>query len=145
MGDGEHPGAITHAEICVDARPAAWVGRCHRFVWTPNVEKWGGVYWQYPDGNWGDKPGLELPAGATKVAFEAWGGHGGEVVSFMVGMMAVDGFELKLDKVVLGPTPKSYEIPLGSTSYGKVVGAFGWVAGDSAAAVTLHLDNVRWE
>lgn len=145
MGDGSKPGGISHAEICADPRPAEWKGRCHRFIWTPGSEKWGGVYWQYPDGNWGAQPGLEVPKGATKVSFYAWGAKGGEVVSFMAGMMAVDGFELKKDKAVLTATPTQYVIDLGATSYDKVVGGFGWAAGESATSVTVYVDDVRWE
>ena len=46
---------------------------------------WAGIYWQYPENNWGDKgPGLDL-SGATKVTFWARGKNGGEWVKFFVG------------------------------------------------------------
>src|SRR6478735_6852338 len=65
MGDGEHSGAIKDAQMCLPSRPSTWIGHCHRYTWTPSGTAWAGVYWQYPDGNWGDKPGLTIPAGAT--------------------------------------------------------------------------------
>src|SRR5689334_18820261 len=57
MGDGEHPGAIKDGQMCLPSRPSEWIGNCHRYTWTPSGTAWAGVYWQYPDGNWGDKPG----------------------------------------------------------------------------------------
>ena len=100
MGDGENPGAIEDAQTCVDDRPSGWMGFCHLYTWTPTTEAWAGVYWQYPDGNWGDRPGLTVPEGATKITFQAWGANGGESVDFMVGMMPVDGFQVTRTAVI---------------------------------------------
>ena len=145
MGDGESPGAIADAQTCRDDRPTTWMGNCHRYTWTPGTQGWGGVYWQYPDGNWGSQVGLEIPAGATKVSFRAWGATGNEKVDFMVGMMAVDGFELKIADVELGTEPAQFSIDLAGTTYDRVVGGFGWVGHDSTSAVTFGLDDIRWE
>jgi hypothetical protein len=145
MGDGETPGAIVDEMTCHEERPNTWLGRCHRYLWTPGDRLWAGVYWQYPDGNWGDLPGLDLPAGASRVSFRAWGAAGGEVVSFMAGMMAVDGFEVSAMDVALTTEPQAYTIELGEAAYGKVVGGFGWVARDSATPVRFSIDDIRWE
>jgi hypothetical protein len=145
MGDGATPGAIMDLPTCVSPRPAGWVGNCHKFTWTPATVGWGGVYWQFPDGNWGDKQGLLVPAGATKISFQAWGKQGGEKVSFMAGMKAVDGFELKKENVVLTNMPSEYSIDLTGTSYVRVVGGFGWTAAESTVPVTFNVDDIRWE
>jgi hypothetical protein len=145
MGDGESPGSIADAMTCIDDRPASWIGNCHRYTWTPGAAMWAGVYWQYPDGNWGDLPGLEVPAGATKISFRAWGATGNEKVDFMVGMMAVDGFEVKQEAVALTTQPTQYSLTLGSAAYARVVGGFGWVAKDSTTPVTFSIDDIRWE
>jgi hypothetical protein len=145
MGDGESPGGIAVDETCPPSRPSSWVGLCHRYTWTPGDAMWGGVYWQYPDGNWGDRPGLAIPAGATKISFQAWGATGGERVDFMVGMMAVDGFQVTRTSVQLGSAPARYELELSGASYARVVGGFGWVASESADPVTFHIDEIRWE
>jgi hypothetical protein len=145
MGDGSHPGGIMDQTVCIEPRPATWVGHCHQFTWTPGTEMWAGVYWQYPDKNWGDKPGLEVPAGATGISFSAWGKVGGEQVTFVVGMMAVDGFELKKELVTLATTPTEYTIELGSTSYGRVVGGFAWTAEGSTTPITFNVDDIRWK
>ena len=145
MGDGENPGAIEDAMTCLADRPTTWMGRCHHYTWTPTSVEWAGVYWQYPDGNWGDRPGLAIPAGATRVSFRAWGATGTEVVDFMVGMMAIDGFQVDRMEVALGTEPAQYTLELGGASYGRVVGGFGWVTKDSATPVTFGIDDIRWE
>lgn len=145
MGDGENPGAIADAMTCLDSRPTTWLGRCHRYTWTPTTLMWAGVYWQYPDGNWGDLPGLPVPAGATKISFQAWGDTGTEVVDFMVGMMAVDGFQVTQMEVPLSTEPQPFSLELGGASYTRVVGGFGWVVKDSTTPVTFNIDDIRWE
>ncbi len=145
MGDGENPGAIKDAQMCLPSRPTTWIGNCHRYTWTPSGKAWAGVYWQYPDGNWGDKPGLVIPAGATQISFQAWGATGNEKVDFTVGMMAVDGFQVTQAQIALTKDPKKYSIPLGTAAYTKVVGGFGWVAKDATAAITFGIDDIRWE
>ena len=145
MGDGMTPGAIVDSMTCVDDRPSTWMGRCHRYTWTPGTEMWAGVYWQYPDGNWGDMPGLTVPAGASRIAFRAWGAAGGEDVDFMVGMMSVDGFEIAEMDAVLTTEPQEFSLELGATTYAKVVGGFGWVARKSTEPVTFSIDDIRWE
>jgi hypothetical protein len=145
MGDGEHPGAITDAQTCMPARPSTWMGNCHLYTWTPSGTAWAGVYWQYPDGNWGDQPGLPIPAGATQISFQAWGANGGEKVDFMVGMMAVDGFEAKQMGIELTTQPQKFTLSLAGASYARVVGGFGWVAKDATAPVTFGIDDIRWE
>jgi hypothetical protein len=146
MGDGESPGGIKDAAVCASPRPDSWVGHCHQFTWTPGNLMWAGVFWQGPDHNWGDMPGLTIPTGATKVTFEAWGAVGGEKVNFGVGMMAVDLFEAKLEGVVLTTTPTEYTIDLSSASYGaRVVGGFSWAADGSTVPVTFNVDDIRWQ
>jgi hypothetical protein len=145
MGDGEHAGAITDAQTCQPSRPSTWMGNCHRYTWTPSGTAWAGVYWQYPDGNWGDRPGLQIPAGATSISFQAWGAAGGEKVDFMVGMMAVDGFEAKQMGIELTTQPAKYTLSLAGATYSRVVGGFGWVAKDATAPITFGIDDIRWE
>lgn len=46
---------------------------------------WAGVYWQYPENNWGDKGNGYNLAGATVLTFAAKGKIGGERVEFKMG------------------------------------------------------------
>ena len=93
MGDGEDD--LIEDTACA-ARMSGALGQCHRFEWTGGAKGWAGVFWQFPDGNWGTAEGLAVPAGATVVRFDAWGEFGGEVVTFGAGMGDVDGFGEKV-------------------------------------------------
>jgi hypothetical protein len=151
MGDGEHQ-LIKDEAQCAEPRPGSGLGNCHRFTWTPGgagKPGWGGVWWQYPEGNWGNGtpkvPGFEVPKGASSVSFYAWGTTGDEKVTFLVGMgPAVDGFELKLVDVPLTTTPKQYTIDVSGIAYGKVVGGFGWVAGGRTSPLVFSIDDIQW-
>ncbi|MCB9737568.1 MAG: hypothetical protein H6745_33730, partial [Deltaproteobacteria bacterium] len=51
---------------------------------------WGGVVWQSPAGDWGDRPGgLDL-SGAQVLSVWARGARGGERVTFLVGLLGPD-------------------------------------------------------
>ncbi|MFP2907656.1 hypothetical protein ACLESD_21920 [Pyxidicoccus sp. 3LFB2] len=147
MGDGANNLLQDSAE-CAATRPGTAKGNCHKFTWTPGMVGWAGVWWQYPDGNWGTNAnvaGFEVPAGATSLSFYAWGGTGGEVVTFLVGMSAaVDGFNLELKDVALTAEPKQYTIDLSRVRYQKVVGGFGWVAGGRTTPLVLFIDDIQW-
>jgi hypothetical protein len=148
MGDGEKPGGVKDVKECAPDRGNDWKGRCHKFTWTPNdYKKFGGAFWLYPDQNWGvtGVPGLQLPAGATKIVFRAWGAVGGEIVDFGAGIKANDGFEAKLEKVPLTTTPTQYTIDLSAATYSRVIGGFFWAAGDSTVPVTIYLDDIQWQ
>ena len=143
MGDGQNM-LVTDEELCGAQRPADAMGTCHRFTWTPGTEGWAGVYWQHPDMNWGSQSGLALPAGATAVTFTAWGSAGGEIVSFMTGMMDADGFEVK-EELTLTAEPTEYTLSLAGVTYTDVVGGFGWVAEGATSPVEFFVDDIRWE
>jgi hypothetical protein len=143
MGDGETPGAIADG-LCT-SRAGSGRGLCHHFTWSPGAAGWAGVYWQHPDGNWGTRPGLAVPSGASRIRFYAWGARGGETVSFMAGMSKIDRFEVKQDKIALTVTPTQHELSLAATGYTTVVGGFGWVAADATSEVSFFVDDIVWE
>jgi len=144
MGDGVTVGAVTDVPAC-SARQGNGRGRCHRFIWTPGAMGWAGVFWQYPEGNWGTQPGLALAPGAQQVSFFAWGAAGGERVSFFAGMSGVDAFSVSRPDLVLAATPTQYTLDLTGVAYGAaVVGPFGWTTATSTAPVTFFLDDIEW-
>ncbi len=126
---------------CPNRAAAGAVGLCHAFTWTPGAGAFAGVWWQHPDGNWGEAPGLEIAAGATSVSFWAWGKNGGEKVEFLAGY-ASDGFERRSGVFTLTTTPTMYEVDLAGASYVDVAGGFGWVAADGA--LTFYVDGITW-
>lgn len=144
MGDGEH-NLIQDSNECAATRPGAALGDCHKFTWTPGSAGWGGVWWQYPEGNWGTTPGFEVPEGASVLSFYAWGANGDEKVTFLVGMGATaDGFELKTQELTLTTEPKQYTIDVSRVRYRKVVGGFGWVSGGRSSPLVLFIDDIQW-
>jgi len=142
MGDGED--GLVESSPC-PARPSTGQGTCHRFTWTPGDQGWAGVFWQFPDGNWGTAGGLSIPNGARTVRFTAWGDTGTEVVSFGVGMGDVDGFSAELDAVSLTDTPTEYVIDLSEVNYGDVVGGFVWTCDQMGAELVFYIDEIRWD
>jgi hypothetical protein len=97
---------------------------------------WAGIYWQYPENNWGEKPGLNL-VGAKRISFLARGERGGEIVEFISGGIGSDGkphpdaFKRSLGQIPLNKTWTRYVIDLSDLSekdLSSVIGAFAWVA-----------------
>jgi hypothetical protein len=84
MGDGE----VKNAQRIV--LNDGWTEDCHsgptciRIVYKTGDAGFGGVYWLFPDKNWGDEPGRVIE-NAKKVVFWARGEKGGELVDFKVG------------------------------------------------------------
>jgi len=144
MGDGEL-GTIVSAPECAATRPGTAKGDCHKFTYTASNNGWGGVWWQYPELNWGDLPGFEVPDGASVLSFYAWGAQGGEVVKFLVGMSTkADGFSLDTGDQTLTTEPKEYTIDVSRVRYRKVVGGFGWVAGGKPSPMVFYIDDIQW-
>ena len=119
---------------------------CSKITWSPEGATWDGWFFQYPEGNWGDVPGLPITPGATHISFRAWGESGGETVSFGAGMMAVDGFEVSTGDFELTTTPETYTLSLQDVSYDTVAGGFSWYlqANGGTENITFYLDDVQW-
>ena len=141
MGEGE-VGNIS-ADLECPERATGALGLCHHFTYTAGDIGWGGVWWQHPEGNWGDGPGLSMPSGLTSVSFKAWGVSGAEELSFGVGYGAVDGFSVKLSSVTLETSPQRYVIDLAGVPVEQLAGGFYWATeGDSA--IEFYLDDLRF-
>ncbi len=147
MGDGETPGGIAVTEdACNGARAGEGQGACRQFTWRPGRVGWAGVFWQYPEANWGTLPGLAIPAGATEVTLWAWGATGGEEVKFLAGIggAAADGFAAQSAVFTLTTTPTQYRVALPTATLpNELVGAFGWVSGDTGGA-SFFVDDIQW-
>jgi hypothetical protein len=99
MGDGATPGnlVIGTSSGCKE-RPAGARGYCYSFQYVGNapyttpvskstgVCNWAGLFFQYPDNNWGTSPGLPVPSGKlSKVSFQVAVGAGMETMTFQIG------------------------------------------------------------
>ena len=145
MGDAETFGNVTVVDnACDGARAGEANGVCRQFTWVQGSLPWAGVFWQYPDGNWGTQPGLAVPSGATEVTFWAWGASGGEEVKFISGIGDVDGFAAETSFLTLTTTATEYSLPLSSVTIGaEVAGAFGWVI-ETGENVSFFVDDIQW-
>jgi hypothetical protein len=150
MGDGE--GENKKGTDPIDLNDQ-WTQNCHsdptciRVVYHPPSNKWAGVYWQNPDGNWGDEPGRTI-LGAKKLVFWARGDRGGEVVSFKVGGINnkkyKDSLERPLGPVRLTTEWQHYEIDLSDADTSSVIGAFAWIASakGNPNGLTFYLEGI---
>lgn len=130
-----------------------WKENCHsgasclRIVYQPAAKGWAGVYWQSPDGNWGDQPGRKIE-GATKLVFWARGQNGGELIQFKSGGMRgkkyEDSYEKIHEPVALTTDWREFEIPLKGMDTTSVIGAFSWTV-KTNVPLTFYLDGICFQ
>ena len=131
-------------------------GICIQIKYQPNPRGvgWAGIYWQYPDGNWGKVVGRRI-AKAQKIVFWAKGAEGGEVVAFKAGGISdsdkktypyQDTFEVAR-RIKLNREWSSYEISLSGQDLSNVIGAFAWVASRDAnpEGLVFYLDDIQYK
>ncbi len=112
---------------------------------------WAGIYWQFPDSNWGDQLGRNL-TGAQTLKFLAKGKTGGEIVEFksggIQGKKYSDSFDVSLGKIVLKSNWVEYSIDLSHQNLSNVIGAFASIAAatdNPAGVTTFYIANLRFE
>jgi exo-beta-1,3-glucanase (GH17 family) len=116
---------------------------------------WAGVYWQYPENNWGNiNGGLDL-SWANKLSFWAKGARGGEKVKFLVGGIGTnsDPYPDSLSPAVstgfieLTGEWQNYTIDLRGKNLTHLIGGFGWVTDKCANpdGATFYVDDIFFE
>jgi hypothetical protein len=113
------------------------------------TNEWGGITWQSPPNDWGDKPGGYNLTGATKLRFWARGDEGGEIVSFSFGGIRGDkpfhdSAEAKTS-VELTKDWRPYSIDLSGKDLSCIKSGFSWTVGGANKPVTFYLDDIRYE
>ena len=112
-------------------------------------EGWGGVVWQSPEQDWGDRPGGFDLTGAKRVKFWARGASGGEKVTFSFGLLEKPKPYFDTGKgsveTVLAADWKEYEIPLDKLDLTRIKTGFVWTLASNGEPITFYLDDVRWE
>lgn len=111
---------------------------------------WGGVIWQNPDNNWGDKGGGWNLTGAKRLSFWARGETGTEKVTFLMGIVDADKpfhdtDKEKLDGITLTKDWKEYSFDLDGKDLSRIVSGFGWTLGGDGAPITFYLDDIKYE
>ena len=118
-------------------------GACRRWSYTPGENNFAGVFWQFPDGNFGTMPGYPIPQGTRRISFAAWGAAGGESIEFGFGVGGDVGDPLEArNTITLTTTPTLYSITLPSTPFEDIVTPFLWVAAGDQGPVTFFTDNI---
>jgi hypothetical protein len=146
---------------------------CVKVTYKANAtrrNRWAGLYWQYPENNWGEKPvGYDLRK-ATQLTFWARGAKGGEIINtFQVGGIAGkygDTGAKSIGPITLTNDWKKYTIDLhyldSSIIFTKeswecwpfmqplsrIVGGFCWATSldaNEAKDITFYLDEIRYE
>ena len=113
------------------------------------ADNWGGVVWQSPANDWGDKPGGFDLGGAKKLTFWARGAKGGEKVEFGFGVL---GNDKKYPDTAKGKTTetlttqwKQYTVPVGAGDLSRIKTGFYWTIAGAGAPITFYLDDIKYE
>ena len=148
--------------------PAGWMGDTRQIALAENcstephtgktciraefqaAEGWGGVVWQQPGNNWGDKRGGWNLAGAKRLSFWARGERGDEVVSFQFGLVGPDQrypdtAKGEMKNLRLTTEWKEYAIDVSGGDLSRIVTGFAWVVAGQARPITFFLDDIRYE
>lgn len=146
----ENQAATVDRQDCAGVDGTKPGATCMRISFTPNGDTFGGFFFQNPADNWGQQPGLVIPAGAKQIRVRAWGAAGGETVKFGAGIdnqePFSDGFNTETNTIVLTTEPTEYFVDLRGQTYSSVAGGFSWVAEtpSGTGSITFFLDNIEW-
>lgn len=154
--DGEHyaasgyMGAADNIHMDLNSTDKPHAGkRCIRVAYTAAGD-WGGVVWQDPADDWGEKPGGYNLNGAKQLSFWARGAAGGEVVNFGFGVLKEDAKYRdsaggKLDNVRLTREWKRYTIDLAGKDLTQIKTGFFWSLAGNGKGVVFFLDDIVFE
>ena len=151
MGDGTSIGLVNMLNDACPTRAPEPSGDCYSVTYTP-ATTWAGVYWQYPQNNWGDRPGRTILPGAKRVTVWARGASGGEKLELHVGGIRDDNlpFHDSIDasaSFTLTTDWQKLTVGFGPRTYDQVIGGFGWIAHATAGSpspIVFYLDGIEW-
>jgi hypothetical protein len=111
--------------------------------------EWGGMVWQSPENDWGDKPGGYNLTSARKLSFWARGENGGEKVDFSYGGIHKNKpfFDTSEGKVGVELTKEwtQYSIDLAGKDLSCIKTGFGWSLRGAGKPITFYLDDIQYE
>ena len=158
MGDAESD-KDKYVTVDPDFRSDPHSGRSSlRIDYRPGPQGWAGLYFQYPDSNWGQFPGRQL-SGATELTFWARADHETPMEFFVGGINhgvlrdthRPNGDSLPkvtTDPSVVTVTPswKRYTIKLQGNDLSSVIGGFGWATNrnQDAGPRSVFLDDIEF-
>lgn len=113
------------------------------------ADGWGGVVWQNPANDWGDRPGGYDLTGAVKLAFWARGQSGGEKVKFGFGALSPekkyhDSAKGEIE-ATLTKKWKQYSIDLKGKDLHRIKTGFLWLVAGQGKPIVFYLDGVQYQ
>jgi len=113
-------------------------------------EGWGGIVWQSPPQDWGDKPGGWNLQGARRLTFWARGETGNETATFQFGILGEgkrfrDTGRGELKDVKLSTQWQQYEIPLSGQSLDRIKTGFVITVASPGTPLTIYVDDVSYQ
>jgi hypothetical protein len=107
---------------------------------------WGGVVWQHPHDDWGERPGGKNFSGATRLTFWARGSKGGEKVKFGIGLLGRDkafwDTTKKEQEFVLSDSWQQFTIDLNDANLQRIKTPFFWVLEGNGEPLVFYLDSI---
>jgi len=114
-------------------------------------EQWAGIYWQWPDFNFGNvqDAGYNLRS-ARKLTFWVRGEKGGEKIEVKAGGIKgeyPDSFDLPLKKIDVTKNWKQYTLPLEDRDLSYDIGGFfvSFTKKDNPNGAVIYLDEIMYE
>lgn len=112
-------------------------------------DSWGGVAWQHPIEDWGDKAGGFDLSGSKTLSFWARGKRGGEKVKFGFGLLGQDKthYDSARDEMEVRLTSrwKRYRFDLQGKDLRRIKTPFFWSAAGQTRPLEFYVDDVRYE
>lgn len=142
MGD---TGSISMDDSCTDNPHSG--KQCLKVVFN-KADGWGGVFWQDPANDWGDKEGGVNLTGAKKLTFWVRGKNGGEKVKFSFGGLKDKPYSDTANgekEVTLTKEWQQVTIDLAGKDLSRIKSGFVWVLAGQGAPVEFYLDDIVYE
>lgn len=151
MGDGEDGKKHIQVDSIWRENPHS-VPTCYKWSYQPGAKGWAAVAWQYPENNYGRKPGRNLTGqGFTKVTFWVRGNKGGEQLTFKAGGHTDPSFNYQASFEAETPMTLTKDWQQGMiklpTNLSNIAAGFVWVAArdDNPDGIVFYLDDIRYE
>ena len=152
MGDYQD---ITYEPVSTNVSPRGKERSSIEIRYSPKIgngKGWAGIYWQYPENNWGDNPsGYDL-RGFSRLTVWARGQKGGERAEFKIGGIT-GAYPDSLQPVqstgvqTLSTEWKQYSINLEGKDLSHTIGGFVWVTSrnENPNGCTIYLSEIQLE
>lgn len=148
--------------------PTGWMGDTRQIALSPDCSEhphggrtclraefkapdgWGGVVWQHPSNNWGERPGGWNLTGAKRLSFWARGRLGDEVVTFQFGLLGADkrfrdSGKGELQHARLTTGWRHFTIDVSNCDLSRIITGFAWTVAGQGKPVVFYIDDVRFE